>query len=101
LPGGAREFTITHQYLDDNPTATASDVYNISAQVTDDDGGSDSATRSTTVSNVAPVITNLSVTPTIDENGVVTLHGVFTDPGTQDTYTLSINWGEGADEIVS
>ena len=25
-----------------------------------------------------------------------TFSGTFTDPGTQDTYTLVVNWGEGA-----
>ncbi len=34
-----REFSIEHQYLDDNPTGTGSDSYTISVKVTDDDTG--------------------------------------------------------------
>ena len=31
----------------------------------------------------------------IDENGTVTLSGTYHDVGTQDTHTLTIDWGEG------
>ena len=39
-------FSLTHQYLDDNPTATATDNYTIGLTITDDDTGttSDSTT---------------------------------------------------------
>ena len=35
--GTDRTFSISHQYLDDNPTGTPSDNYTISVMVTDDD----------------------------------------------------------------
>ena len=38
---GTTSFSETHQYLDDNPTGTPSDVYAISVTLTDDDGGVD------------------------------------------------------------
>src|SRR4029078_1355019 len=38
-----RTFSATHQFVDDNPTGTSSDTYNITASVTDDDTGSGSA----------------------------------------------------------
>ena len=47
VAAGARTFTATHQYLDDNPTGTAADVYTVKATVRDDDGGE--ATGSVTV----------------------------------------------------
>src|SRR5207237_7314619 len=43
--------------------------------------------------NIAPSITSLTATPTINEDGTVTLDGSFTDPGTLDTYSLVVNWG--------
>ena len=39
-PAGTTLFTETHQYLDDNPSGTPSDVYIIGLTVTDSDGGS-------------------------------------------------------------
>ena len=36
---GKRSFSATHQYLDDNPTATLSDAYKVTVTVADDDGG--------------------------------------------------------------
>lgn len=39
-PTGTQNFTLMHQYLDDNPTATASDNYTVTVTVEDDDQGS-------------------------------------------------------------
>jgi hypothetical protein len=92
---GARTFTVTHQYLDDDPSGTPLDVYTIKAIVTDNDGGVGTGTTAVTVYNVAPQITSLSLDQyVIDENGLVTLTGLFTDPGTLDTFTLVVNWGD-------
>ena len=38
--GRFRQLQRTHQYLDDNPTGTPSDVYTIDVTLTDDDTGS-------------------------------------------------------------
>ena len=94
LAAGVSTFSATHQYLDDNPTGTASDTYPTSVTVTDDDGGVDTGSTSVTVNNVAPsnVVLNSG---TINENDSFTLTGSFTDPGTQDTHTVLINWGLG------
>ncbi|MHC4402496.1 MAG: InlB B-repeat-containing protein [Planctomycetota bacterium] len=100
LPVGDRSFTATHQYLDDGLSGTPSDVYAVIVNVSDNDGA-DMASAEVTVNNVAPVITSLSATPeTIDENGLVTLSGTFSDPGTQDTFILVVDWGEGDPETV-
>ncbi|APZ96402.1 PKD domain-containing protein [Fuerstiella marisgermanici] len=41
IPAGSTTFTVTHQFLDDNPTGTASAPYNVEIlSFTDDDGGS-------------------------------------------------------------
>ena len=46
-----------------------------------------------TINNVAPTVT-LNAVAMIDENGVATLTGTIADPGTLDTFTLDINWGD-------
>jgi hypothetical protein len=96
LAAGVLTFSATHQYLDDNPSGTPSDVYPISVTVTDDDTGSGSGNTSVTVNNVAPSNVSLTLSATaINENGSVTLSGSFIDPGTLDTHTVVINWGPG------
>ncbi|MFC1910514.1 Ig-like domain repeat protein, partial [Chloroflexota bacterium] len=93
---GSTSFSETHQYLDDNPTATSSDNYTITVTVKDDDDGSDTETTSVTVNNVSPTLSNVIATPAnIDENGTTTVSGDITDPSTQDTFTVTIDWGEG------
>jgi PKD repeat protein len=96
VAAGARTFTATHRYLDDNPTGTSFDNYNVRARVWDDDGGV-SATASTTarVNNVAPSVI-LAPPLAIDENGVGVLLAAFNDPGTQDSHRVEINWGDGS-----
>lgn len=102
LAAGVLTFNASHQYLDDNPTGTVSDNYLIGVTVTDDDTGSTSSSTSLTVNNVVPGITYLSVTPTsINENQSVNLSGTFLDPGTLDTHSVYINWGDGSTEVVS
>jgi hypothetical protein len=92
---GAGVFTATHTYLDDNPTGTPSDGIGISIVVTDDDTGTGSAGATIIVNNVAPEVATFTGS-TIDENGVATVAGSFTDIGSLDTHTVTINWGEGS-----
>jgi PKD repeat protein len=81
-----------HTYLDN-----AGSPFTITATVTDDDTGSGVGSASVTVSNVAPNNVLIVVDPaTIDENGSVTLQGSFLDPGTLDSHTVLINWGDGS-----
>lgn len=96
---GATEFLESHVYLDDSPSGTAADSYSIDIQILDDDGGSDSATLETLVSNAPPSLTALSASD-VDENGTTSLTGTFTDATTEDTYTVTINWGEGSPEVL-
>jgi hypothetical protein len=105
-PAGTTTYSEQHQYLDDNPTGTPSDVYPVTVNVVDNDGGSGSASTSVTVNNVAPVVSLDSIH---DELGaeipgdvpVALVHlrievaGSFTDVGTQDTHTAVMDWGDG------
>lgn len=112
LEKGARTFDATHVYKDDNPTGTASDVYDVKVIVVDDDTGEGSGESGITVENVAPQYTRFTVADstvnalgsrsvTKNEKSVIALSAEFEDPGTQDTYLVKIDWGEGWDETGS
>src|SRR5262249_16310077 len=45
--------------------------------------------------NVAPALSNVALTPAIDEGGTATLTGEITDGNAEDSFTLSIDWGDG------
>ncbi len=100
LAAGVLTFSATHQYLDDNPTGTSSDVNTISVTVTDKDGGSGTGSTSVTVNNLAPVIT--SVTGPTDpiakgsSAATVTITATFTDVGSLDTHECTFSWDDGS-----
>jgi methionine-rich copper-binding protein CopC len=101
VTAGARAFSTTHQYLDDNPTATASDQYTVKVRLLDDDLGEIAAAPVTvTVHNVAPSGIVIDPLAPIDENGVAVLNLTFTDPGSLDTHTVEIDWGDGTIETL-
>ncbi|MBN1800862.1 MAG: PKD domain-containing protein, partial [Candidatus Lokiarchaeota archaeon] len=105
---GTTTFSLSHQYLDDNPTGTTHDTYIVSVSVSDDDGGSDSDTASVIVYNVNPVA-NIEIVSQVnafelDENIVVMLDptsftATATDIGTDDL-TFSWNWGDGTSDTT-
>jgi hypothetical protein len=57
------------------------------------DSGSNSTT--VTVSNVAPTLQNVAAI-NVNENSATTLTGRISDPGTKDTFTLALDWGDGS-----
>ena len=74
--------------------ATPSDDYIVNVTIEDDDTGADGPVATTvTVNNVAPAIT--AVGDVIDEGGTATVSGTITDPGVEDTFTMTIDWGDG------
>ncbi|MEU4390713.1 VWA domain-containing protein [Kribbella sp. NPDC023855] len=80
----------TYNGLDDGADA-------VTLTVTDDNGLTDDDSTTVTVQNVAPVLT-LSTCP-IQPNAVntdVSFAGTFTDAGTLDTHSMSVNWGDGS-----
>ena len=87
LAAGAAEFTAEHTY--DN-----SGSYAVTVVVNDGGGHSITETTSVSVSNVGPSV-NLApvVSPVAGDN--VDLSGTFVDPATADTFTLSVDWGDG------
>jgi parallel beta-helix repeat protein len=98
LGAGVLSFSgIGHQYLD-NLVGYPTGSYTISVTVTDKDGASSAPnTIGVEVDNVAPGMPSLNLSSAkIDEYGSTTLGGSFTDPGTLDTHSLSIDWGDGS-----
>jgi hypothetical protein len=71
--------------------------YVVSLKVTDDDGGVGSTSQTIDVTNVAPTMSNISVTPgTVNEGGSVTVSGNISDPGSADSFELTVTWGDGS-----
>ncbi len=100
LPAGTSAFTLTHSFIDDNPSGSPSDLYTVALELLDSAGNTDTATITTTVNNVDPQLTGLAISPVIDEMGVITLTGYLEDLGVQDTFTLTVDWGDGITETV-
>jgi Ca2+-binding RTX toxin-like protein len=98
LPAGTYTFSTPHTYLN-NPPGAPSGSYTIRAQVTNQQNQIGQASASVSVSNVAPQFTaaDLSLSEsTATEGDTVTLNGQFTDPGTIDPHTVTIDWGDGS-----
>jgi uncharacterized delta-60 repeat protein len=90
--GNAASFTFT-------PTDNGS--YGIEFTVTDDDGGVGSASGTIQVSNAAPALWGLRFSnASINEGESLTLSGNFADPGSEDSFTLTIDWNDGSSPQV-
>ncbi len=96
VAAAATSFSVQHQYLDDKPTATASDIYVIALTLTDKDGGSGVGSASSTIANVDPAFGTVTVTNGLFPGDVTTLSGSITDVGTLDTHQVVITWGDGS-----
>ncbi|MEK6374951.1 MAG: DNA/RNA non-specific endonuclease [Acidobacteriota bacterium] len=102
LVKGARTFSLTHQYLDDAPSGTASDAYAVSVTVSDDDGGNGSAGAGVTVNNVAPLIASVTgPTAPIAFGGAASISFNYTDAGTLDTHTATVTWGDASSSAAT
>lgn len=76
--------------------------YTVTLTVTDSHGVTATASRSVTVTNVAPVITSFTTSSTIVHSGAnVTATVSFTDMGVQDTHSAVISWGDGQTSTVN
>ena len=85
--------------FDDGDPATFDGIdgpatFDVSLQVIDLAGNQATVVTQVTVDNVAPSVT--ANDDTIDENGVATVSGDIDDPGSEDSFTVTIDWGEGA-----
>jgi len=89
-PAGAAAGAVsgTHVYADNG-------VYTTTITVTDSAGNLDSDTLTVTVANAPPAV-DAGSDQAITAGGAVTLNVSFTDPGTADTHTATVNWGDGS-----
>lgn len=76
--------------------------YVVGVRVSDGDGGTTTGSTTVIVNNVAPTV-SASFSPSSVSCGAnnATLNVSFTDPGTADTHTAVINWGDGNTQNVN
>lgn len=97
LAAGETAFTADHVYLDDSPTATPWDTCSITVTVTDNNGGSVTSSIPLIVSNLPPVFLSATLAPaSLMPGQSANLNASFSDVGTHDTFTFSVNWGDGS-----
>ncbi|WP_372897989.1 PKD domain-containing protein, partial [Stieleria sp.] len=100
LPVGDRSITLTHPYLDDDPTGTPADSYTIDVTVANT-AADDTGSTSITVANVDPdVLEFVSDAATLEAKSndlAVTISGSVGDIGSLDTHVAVIDWGDGSD----
>jgi Ca2+-binding RTX toxin-like protein len=83
---------VTHQYLDNLPGDAPYDVH---VTVTDKDGASTSSDAAETVRNVAPTVSFTSQSISV-QGQTRTFDGTAVDPGTLDTLTATVDYGDGS-----
>src|SRR4029079_17832651 len=79
---------------------TSSDIYSVALTVSDDDSGTSSTSASVTVNNDAPLLINVAGS-TITENGTATVTTNIDDDGTQDVWSVTVNWEGGPTDTIS
>jgi PKD repeat protein len=87
--GASGTLTPAHTYADDG-------VYTVVLTVTDDDGGAGSDTLRVSVANQPPVLA-AGADRAVDAGEPVSLapQALFADPGTLDSHTATVDWGDG------
>ncbi len=79
----------THVYVENG-------AYTATVIATDPHGAADTASAAVTVENAPPTITGLVVPAAPVLTGELVTIGVsFTDPGSADTHTINVTWGDG------
>src|SRR2546423_1105757 len=89
LSSDVTTFDASHVYAD---TGT----YSVGLTLQDSAGHTVTAGASVSPTNVGPAMGTLSLSPnSVVDHQTVTVSGSFTDPGTADTFSLTLNWGDG------
>jgi uncharacterized repeat protein (TIGR01451 family) len=99
LESGLLQAIISHRYLDVASSGVSPSLFSITVTVSEADGGQDTATTQVTVNNVPPQIGGINVSD-IAEGDTAVLEVVFSDPGELDTFTATIDWGDGSDQNI-
>ncbi|MCA9166069.1 MAG: autotransporter-associated beta strand repeat-containing protein [Planctomycetales bacterium] len=85
---------LTHRYRDDNPTGTPEDTYEIQLDWHDKAGEGNSATLTTNILNVAPIVAAIAPIQ-LPPSGVLQQRVLFTDPG-RDRWAATVDYGDGS-----
>ncbi len=88
VPVSGNNFSSGHNYQ--NPG-----TYTVTVTITDSEGATTTQTLTITVLNVAPVVGTINFPSTVATTNSNSLSVDFTDQGTADTHTATINWGDG------
>lgn len=75
--------------------------YEVSLRLTDSLGAEAEGHFAVDVRNVAPTIDRLGLAPQVFQGDTASLSLDFTDPGLLDTFSLSIDWGDGEQSKAS
>ena len=79
--------TVNHVYVDNG-------FFTVTLTVTDDDGDTGTDTLTVTVNNVAPTVV-AGLDQRVEPGDLLTINPTFTDPGSSDTHTATIDWDDG------
>lgn len=83
-----------------NATFTDNGVYTVSLRITDDHNATAVDTALVTTSNVSPTVdAGPNITVTVGDF-ISLVNATFTDPGTADSHTATVDWGDGTVEDV-
>jgi uncharacterized repeat protein (TIGR01451 family) len=95
LPAGTTALKVAHKYLDDGPKGSPTFVYGVFVTASSTTSAATTTVPwAVTVSNVAPKVSKIG-NVTTDEGTTISRAVSFTDPGTLDHWTYSVNWGDG------
>lgn len=99
----SRPISGSHTYADDGEYIVVVDLWEFSDFPENDFVHAAQAGTEAVVDNVAPTLSNiaLSGSSTILEGESVILSGNISDPGVEDTFTLTVNWGDGSTEVIN
>jgi len=88
LDPATRRFASSHQYKDDG-------TYPVTVTVTDEDGGVDTRRQTAAVLNTAPSALAFKPMGAVTAGRHASFALDFTDPGTLDRHTATLDWGDG------
>jgi large repetitive protein len=88
-------FWASHQYVDDNPTGTTFDIYEVSTVLKDGNGGQDDAVAPVRVNNVAPEIHSITGLASAVRGQLIDFEAHFDDAGLLDSHEVTWDFGDG------
>jgi len=82
-----KTFDLNHPYAEDG-------TYTVTVRVTDNGGATGESSLEVVVGNVAPTV-DAGADANVDEGSLLSRSLGLVDPGTEDTHTATVDWGDG------